>query len=364
MWRRIWALIAKELMAVLKDRKSRIVIVGIPLVQLLIFPHAATFEVTNVRLAVFNEDGGTASRNLVAAFAAASPFQSVATITSDFALREIIESGRAEIALRIGEDFSANLAAGRPAQIQAIVDGRNSNTALIILNYTQSIVGRFGVEPASENAIRLIERAFYNPNLLSLWFILPGLVGILVLVVTLSITAFSVARERETGTFEQLLVTPLRPYEIAIGKTVPALLIGFTESLAFILITTYAYGVPLVGNLGFLLIGMVAFLMSVVGIGLSISAISRTQQQALFGGFFFIVPSVILSGFATPIYNMPQWIQAITYLNPLRYFIVISRGLFLKDIPIEVVMAQLWPMVMIAAVTLVSAGILFRRRLY
>src|SRR6056297_15180 len=216
-WRRVWALILKELLAVLNDRKSRTVIVGVPLMQLLIFPYASTFEVTAIRMAVFNEDTGPASHDLIAAFASASSFQVTGHVASEEAVRETVEAGRADIILRIGESFSADLARGRMAPVQVIVDGRNSNTALITLNYVRSITRDFSLPPASVNLeMPPVERSLYNPNLLSLWFILPGLVGILVLVVTLSVTAFSVAREKEVGTFEQLLVTPLHKHEIAI----------------------------------------------------------------------------------------------------------------------------------------------------
>jgi len=364
-WRRVWALILKELLAVLNDRKSRIVIVGVPLMQLLIFPYASTFEVTAIRMAVFNEDTGTASHDLIAAFASASSFQVTGHVASEEAVRETVEAGRADIILRIGESFSADLARGRMAPVQVIVDGRNSNTALITLNYVRSITRDFSLPPASVNLeMPPVERSLYNPNLLSLWFILPGLVGILVLVVTLSVTAFSVAREKEVGTFEQLLVTPLHKHEIAIGKTVPGLIVGFVESLVFIAVTVWFYGVPMAGSLALLLAGVVVFILSVVGVGLAISTLAQTQQQALFGGFFFIVPSVVLSGFATPIFNMPEWIQTLTYLNPLRYFIVISRGVFLKDLPADAVAAQIWPMAVIALATLLAAALLVRRRLY
>ncbi|MGM0585113.1 MAG: ABC transporter permease [Pseudomonadota bacterium] len=366
MWGRVLALIVKELLSTLKDRKSRVVLIGLPLVQLLVFPHAAVFEVTGLRLMVFNEDRGQASREVVSAFAVSESFVFAGHVTGETALREAIVTGRADLVLRIDADFSADLASGRTARLQAVVDGRNSNTALIAASYAGRIAAREGVAlaPASATPVPAAPevRAFHNPNLRSQWFILPGLVGVLALVVTLAVTAFSIAREKEIGTYDQLLVTPLRPHEIALGKTAPAILIGFSEGAVFSAVASLAYGVPLIGELWMLGLGLLVFLLAVVGVGLAISTLAATQQQALFGGFLFVTPAVILSGFATPIENMPAPIQTLTFANPLRYFLVIARGVFLKDIPPELFWSQLLPMLAIAALTLVGASALTTRR--
>lgn len=361
MARRILALVLKELLVTLRDRKSRIVLIALPLVQLLIFPHAATFEVRNVDLLTFNEDRGQAGRELVAAFAAAAPFRWRGHVAGEAELRRAMESGRAGIALRIPEGFSADLAAGRPVAVQAILDGRNSNTALIAAGYARRIVARAGGALAPGGQAGPETRAFYNPNLRSKWFILPGLVGVLALVVALSVTAFSLAREKEAGTYDQLRVTPLGAPELVIGKTAPALVIGLAESAVFAAVATLGYGVPLAGDLALLALATAVFLLAVVGIGLAISALAATQQQALFGGFLFVVPAVILSGFATPVENMPDAIEALTQANPLRHYIDIARGVFLKDMPSEVYWARLWPMAAIAAVTLAGAAAVVRR---
>ncbi len=364
MWQRIRALIRKEFLTILKDKRSRAVILVLPVFQLLVFPYATTLDVTHVRMAVLNQDAGSQGRELVARFTGAQGFEVVATLTGEAQIAPLIDSGRADVVLHLGPDFSRGLLQGATPAVQVIVDGRNSNTASIILDYASHILSAYTEERVGMPPAHVVERAWFNPNLLTLWSILPAILAVITLVATLSITAFSVAREKEVGTFQQLLVTPLRPWEIVLGKTVPALLIGLGESVIIIATAVFWYGLPLVGSLVVLYVGLFLFLLSSIGIGLMVSSLSRTQQQALLGGFFFIVPTVILSGFATPIANMPDWIQLITYANPMRYFLVISRGVFMKDLPLAVSIHQLWPMLLIAVGTLTLAGALFRRRIY
>jgi len=206
-------------------------------------------------------------------------------------------------------------------------------------------------------------RPWYNENLLSRWFIVPGIVGLLTLVVTTIVTGLSVAREREAGTFDQLLVTPMRPVEILMGKSFPGILIGLVQGTFILLMAVYWFEVPLRGSPGALYLGMFLFLLSAVGIGLMISSLAVTQQQGILGAFLFVVPAVILSGFATPIANMPEAVQQLTYLNPLRYFLIIIRGVFLEGDSYGLLFDQYWPMAIIAIVTLSLAGWLFRHRM-
>ena len=210
----------------------------------------------------------------------------------------------------------------------------------------------------------LAVRARYNPNLESRWFVVPGIVALLTLVVTLLVTALSVAREREMGTFDQLLVTPMRPFEILVGKTVPGLIIGSIEASFIIAMAVLWFHVPLRGSLPALGVGLLLYLIAVVGIGLMISSLAVTQQQALLGTFLFLVPAVTLSGFATPIVNMPPLVQGITYLNPMRYFLIVVRSVFLEGSSAAVLVPQYWPMALMGIVTLAMAAGLFRRRLY
>ena len=368
MWGRIRALIVKEFLAVWKDKKSRTVIIVPPLLQLLVFGYAASFDVNHVATAIYNEDSGLASRQLIARFEGSPSFDVVAHLSRDDDIREVIDPKKASLVIHIGQTFSRDLIAHQPAKVQFIVDGRESNTALIILGYANRIVSEFNSEWLKKHGqpsppARLVVRSWFNPNLESQWFIVPGIVALLTLVVTTVVTALSVAREREVGTFEQLLVTPFRPFEIMIGKSIPAMIIGFIEGTIIIVVGVFWFGVPLRGELLLLYSGLLLYILAVIGVGLMISSISRTQQQAILGTFLFVVPAVILSGFATPIANMPKAIQYLTLANPMRYFLIIVRGVFLEGLPAALVYNLLWPMAVIALVTLSSASWLFRHRL-
>ena len=366
---RILALVRKELLAIFKDPKSRFVVLGPPLIQLLIFGYAATYDLDNAPFAIYNEDTGAVSRELSAMFVGSPNLRLVRHIQYQDQIRDLIDGRDALFVLHIGPDFSHRLQAGESAQLQVILDGRNSNTALIALNYVRAITQAFesnrraaqGLDPPSA---RLVTRAWFNPNLESQWFVVPGIIGLLTLVVTMVVTAMSVAREREHGTFDQLLVTPLRPVEILIGKAMPGFLIGFAEASLIVAVAVFWFQVPLLGSLGTLYAGLGLFLLSAIGVGLVISSMAVTQQQALLGAFLFLVPAVILSGFATPISNMPDLVQHLTLLDPLRYFLVVLRGVFLEGTPIGLLVHQLWPMAAIGLVCLAAAGWLFRHRMY
>jgi len=365
---RLRALVVKELLAVLRDPRSRIVLLGPPLFQLFLFAYAATFEVEEAALAILNDDRGAESRELIARFTASDGFRPVKLLTHARQIAPTIDSQEAVAVLRLGPTFAADLKApDREAQVQLIVDGRRSNTALVLLGYAGEIVTGYAREAAAANGLdgppaELISRAWFNPQLDSQWFIVPGLVGTLTLVVTVVVAGLTVARERELGTFERLMVTPLRPWEILIGKTLPAFLIGFLEGVLIVTIAVGWFEVPLRGSLPLLFASLAVYLLAATGVGLMISAYARTQQQAIVGSFLFLMPAVILSGFATPIANMPEFIQVLTYADPLRYMLVILRGLFLQDLPADLVLAQLWPMALIAALAMTIATWLFRRR--
>jgi len=368
MWGRIRALIGKEFLAVWKDKKSRAVIIGPPLLQLLVFGYAATFDVNHVATAIYNEDSGASARELIARFEGSPTFEIVASLSREAEIPMVIDTKKASLLIHVGQTFSRDLIARRPASVQLIVDGRESNTALIILGYARRIIDDFNSEwlRAHGEALppaHLVVRSWFNPNLESQWFIVPGIVALLTLVVTTVITALTVARERELGTFEQLLVTPYKPFEILIGKSVPAMLIGLAEGTVIIAGGVFWFAVPLRGDLFLLYAGLLFYILAVIGVGLMISSVSRTQQQAILGTFLFVVPAVILSGFATPIANMPSVIQDLTLVNPMRYFLIIVRGTFLEGLPVNLIYGQLWPMAAIAGVTLTGAGWMFRHRM-
>jgi ABC-2 type transport system permease protein len=367
MWRRIRSLIVKEFLMLWKDRKSRFVLLVPPIIQLVLFANAATFEVRDVALGIWQEDRAGQATELVSRFAGSGTFRIAATYDNPRAVEDDIAAQRVKAVLHVGQGFSADIAAGRPVRLQLLLDGRRSNSALIIQNYAAAIVERFNLERAPPGArgagLEIQTRPWFNPNFESRWFILPGLAVLLTMVATLLITALSVARERELGTFDQLLVTPLRPMEILIGKTVPALCVGFIEANVIAAIAVAAYGVPFVGDILLFDAGIVLFVLSAIGIGLVISSIAKTQQQAILGVFLLLSPATVLSGFTTPIANMPQWCQALTYLNPIRYMIALSRGVFLQDLTWSLAWPMLWPMMVIAAVTLGYATWLFGRKL-
>ncbi len=366
---RMIALIYKEFLALFKDPRSRLVLVAPPMIQLLVFGYAATFDLRHVQYALYNEDKGIASRELVAAFDGAPAFHRMATLQSEAQIAPLVDRRGVLMVIHIGPRFSADLLAGRSAPLQIIVDGRNSNTAMIVLNYVSTIVEQFNLQWIADHGLaaapaKLETRAWFNPNLESRWFFIPGIIGMLTLVTTMLVTALTVAREREQGTFDQLLVTPLRPGEILLGKALPGFIIGFVQASLILLIATKWFDVPLLGSLPALYAGLSLFLVSGVGAGMLISSLSVTQQQGLLGAFLFMVPAVILSGFATPIANMPSIVQMVTLIDPLRYFLVVLRKVFLEGAGFDVLTGQLWPMAVIGAATLTLASWLFRHRMY
>jgi len=268
----------------------------------------------------------------------------------------------------IDEQFSRNLDAGKPATVQLIFDGRKTNTAQIVAGYTSQIINQFNNDYTAEadlkvQNVKLIPRVWFNPNTLYVWYNIPCLVGVLSMLICLVVTTQSVARERELGTFDQLLVSPLIPWEILVGKVVPGILIGLLEGAVMFTIGTLIFGVPFTGSLLLYGLSLFIFVASISGVGLFISSLSMTQQQAMLGTFIFMMPSVLLSGFATPIENMPTWLQPFTYVIPLRYMMIISKGLFLKAMPAWIVFENLWPLLLIGLFNIIGAGVFFRRRL-
>jgi len=359
----------KEFLALLKDKRGRMVFIGPPIIQLIVFGYAATFDLNQVPYAVYNEDTGAAARQLLRRVEGSPAFRLAETLENDRQIRPLIDARKVLLVIHIGPRFTEQLLLHRTAPVQVIIDGRNSNTAMLAAGYVRTILTRFNEEWAETHGYpsppaTLDIRAWFNPNLQSRWFIVPGIVGLLTLVVTMMVTALSVAREREAGTFDQLLVTPLRPVEILLGKALPGVVIGFLEANLIILIAVLWFYVPLRGSLIALYIGLFLFLLSVIGVGLMISSIAVTQQQGLLGGFLFLVPSIILSGFATPIANMPETVQTFTLINPMRYFLVILRSVFLEAGSAASLWPEYWPMAIIAVVNLALAAWLFRHRMY
>lgn len=368
MWTRLLALIKKELLVVLRDPKGRIVIVVPPLVQLIVFSFAATLDVKNVDVAILDRDTGRGGHELVQRIDGAPAFRELIHVDDPAALRRTIDRQRAIAAVHIGPTFSSDVAEGRLPDVQIILDGRRSNAAQIVAVYLGEIVDRYVADSARGAAARarrvdVVTRNWFNPSLEFTWFTVPGLIAIIALLVGLVVTGLSVARERELGTFDQLMVSPLRTHEVLIGKMLPPLIIGVVHITLYVLAATLIFHVPLRGSLALLYASGVVYLAAIVGIGLFISSLCATQQQAILGSFLFMTPAVMLSGFATPIDNMPGWLQTLTLINPLRYFLVITRGVFLKGLPFAEVARNALPLAAIAVVTLSAAAWLFRRRM-
>jgi ABC-2 type transport system permease protein len=368
MFQRIGVLIIKELLAVWRDPKSRVILIVPPMMQMLIFSMAATQEVKNTQLGVRDLDHGEYARDLIARFEGSPNFSEVVSLPSDAAIARALDAGEVLIVLHISPEFSRDLAAGRSTQVQLLLDGRRSNTAQIAASYAIAIVATYNEDLNRQRQARpaasvLVARSWFNPNLQATWHTVPALVAILSTLMGLMVTALAVARERELGTFEQLLVSPLSPAEIIVGKTVPALLIGMGEATGMALVAVFIFRIPFHGSIGLFYLSLVVYLASVIGVGLFISSLARTQQQAILGAFVFMVPSILLSGFASPIENMPIWLQWCTMLNPARHFMVIIKGIFLKDMPVSEVLKSLWPLSLIAVGTLLASAWLFRRRM-
>ncbi|PKU23140.1 ABC transporter permease [Telmatospirillum siberiense] len=367
MWQRIRSLIIKELWAVWRDPKGRAMLIIPPIIQMVLFSFAATLEVKNVEIAVLNRDMGGHSIELMQRLAGAKDLvRRVVVMHDEEEATAALAAQDVLMVVRFGADFSRDIGARRPASVDILLDGRRSNAAQILEGYVESIVDQYqGELPGAARGQQptLVTRAFFNPNLESAWNTVPCLTAILTMLVGLVVTGLSVARERELGTFEQLLVSPARPGEIIVGKTVPGLLIGLIEGSLIIGFAHFVFAVPLGGSLWLLYLSMTVYLAAVIGVGLFISSLVATQQQAMLGAFTFVAPAILLSGFATPIANMPDWLQLVTLIDPARYFIVIIRGVFLKDMPAGLVLDNLWPMVVIAVFTLATASWLFRRRL-
>lgn len=365
---RILSLMYKEFLAVWRDKKSRFVLIVPPILQLFIYAFAATLDVSNVTIGILNRDAGERGFDLVQRFHGSPTFSHIVYLDSVEAITPFIDNQRGSMVLSIDEQFSRNLDAGKPADVQLILDGRKSNSAQIIAGYVETILQGYNDDftvkaGLGQQNTDIIDRNWFNPNLQYYWFVVPNLVGVLSMLVCLIVTALSVARERELGTFDQLLVSPLSPFEILIGKILPAIIFGILEGTVIILAAVFIFNIPLVGFLPYLYLSLFVFVCAISGVGLFISSLCMTQQQAVLGTFLFMSPAVLLSGYATPIETMPRWLQIIDYANPLSYFLIIVKGVFLKEMSFNIILSNTWPMAVIAFFNLTGAAWFFRKRL-
>jgi len=373
---RIFHMLVKEFLQLRRDRYARIRLVVPPLIQMVMFGYAATFEVHSVATALMDRDNSQESRDLVSRFTASGRFEVIAIARDEADLADLVDRGQATIGIQIRSGFAQQLRKGVTAPVQLIVDGTNSNTALIALGYVNRIAAAFASEYASNAVARvaparlrvipsveLEERPWYNPGFESRWFFVPGVIGSLMLVITVNLTAFAVVREREIGTLEQVMVSPIRPMEFILGKTLPSFLVGLSEAALITLVGILWFRVPFRGDPLILLLGVSLFLTCTLGMGLLISTLCKTQQQAFASSFFILMPGFTLSGFSFPIASMPLAMQWITYLNPLRYLLVVLRGTFLKGVGIGVLWPQMLAMAVIGATVLSVSVFRFRKSL-
>jgi ABC-2 type transport system permease protein len=361
---RLRAQIVKELLCLLRDPKSRTIMIGPPLIQLFVFSFAMTLEIQNVDLALLNRDAGNASLEFVQQLQASRLVKRIRVAQDEVEVARLIDTQEVLAGVILPETFSRDIAAGRSGTAQILLDGRKANAAQITLGYLQSIAGNaaLSLRPGSSGDLVVVRHAF-NPNLIYRWFVVPSLSGILVTLIALMVTALSIARERELGTFDQLLVSPCTPTEIIIAKAVPAFLVGTVLASVMMSAAVFIFGIPFTGSIGLLLGCLTLFILSLVGIGLMISSICSTQQQAILGTFAVVVPAILISGFATPVENMPRFLQWLAECIPLKHYLIILQGSFLKALPPAEVFANAWPMAVIAAVTLMLATLFVRSKL-
>ena len=365
---RIFALIQKEFLAVLRDPRSRFIIFVPPILQCLIFGYAASYDLNSVPYVVYDQDHSTASSAFLSHLEGSGIFQRQADLVRVSDISTWINSGRALLAIQIGQNFERQLLAGEPAQVQVIADGRNSNTAGTALGYFESVVETFNASwrinhGQTESSVQIILRSWFNPNLDSRWSMIPSLIGTLTMMGTLMLTAMSVAREREQGTFDQLLVTPFRPFEIMSGKAIPNIAIGLTQSTTILLIGQFWFHIPFVGSFVVLYAGLGLFLMAAVGLGLFVSSIAKTMQQAMLYAFLLMMPFSLLSGLTTPFNSMPEFLQSVMVINPLHYALDLTRRVYLEDAGFVQLFSDFLSLTIIGLVTLSGAAWLFRRRL-
>ncbi len=364
---RFRALARKELLAIWSDPSSRAILFVPIIIDSLTFGYVATFDLSKVPYAVHDQSRSPASISLLAHLDGTGFFKRVANVDTNADIERVIDTQKALMVVQIGPRFEQQLAAGENAPIQILLDARNSTTANSAVAYVNQVVDGFNTNlrqahGAGDPALALETRAWFNPNLRTRWTIAPGLIALLSAIQTLVLTALSVAREREQGTFDQLLVTPLTSVEIMLGKAVIPMLIGLAQSTIVLLITRFWFEIPMAGSLIALYGGLAIYVLAIVGMGLSVSAVANNMQQATFYSFALIIPMVLLSGFITPVGSMSPAMQFLTLANPIRFGMDIVRRIYLEGVGLDTVALDFVPLVLIAIVTLSTATWLFRNR--
>ena len=382
MWERIAVILRKEFIQTLREPRMRMLLFVPPLVQLIVFGFAVNLDVDHTRIAWMDADCTPLSRELRSRFEGSGRFEIVLEAASEADVQRTLDRGDAQAVVRVLPGFERETLRGRPVEVQVLVDGSNSNTASLVSAYASSIVADFSsaISAERQNARLLARgapapvnagapqvtpraRVWFNPDLYSRNYFVPGVIGNIIFMVTLMLTAMAIVREKEIGTMEQLMVTPIRPIELMLGKTLPFAVTGIVEVA---LITTAAlliFHIPFRGSPLLLFLCAALFLMTSLGAGLFLSTISQTQQQAMMMNFFFSMPAFMLSGFAFPIQNMPEAVQWLTYLNPLRYFMEILRGIFLKGAGVPALWPQMVALAVYGVTVLMLSALRFHKKL-
>ncbi len=373
------SLIVKEFKQILRDKRMKMMLFGSPVLMLLIFGYAVNTDITEIKMAILDSDKTSESRELIRKFTASGYFKHYTSLESPDQAADFLDNGEADMFMHIPRDFKKNLLSGTPVELQMIIDGTDSSRASVIMAYINQISSDFSIEYLSQKIkmtllsrgdsagrfkepLPVKERVMFNPDLTSRNFYLPGVLGLLVALITIMLTSMSVVKERESGTIEQIIVSPLRPAEFVAGKTLPFAIIGIVEICVITIISIFWFRVPFNGSFVFLVFSSIFYIICTLSVGLFISTVSQTQQQAMLSTFLFFIPAILLSGFVFPIYAMPEIFQYITYLNPMRYFMTIIRGIFLKGVGFSVLWTELLSLTILGSVLIYFSIRRFNRR--
>jgi ABC-2 type transport system permease protein len=383
-WNRIFSIIRKEFLQTIKNPSTRALLIGPPLIQLILFGYAVNLDVESARFAWMDMDHTQESRNLLNSFQGSPYFHLTETATNDVQVQKLMDHGAVDVVIRVLPGYARDVARGNSASVQILVDGTNSNTASIVAGYaTQIITSHAGRKLAElQNSRRVApsmraggpmpvvvpvltthSRVWFNPDLRSRMYFVPGVIVNIIALVTIMLTSMSIVREKEIGTMEQMMVTPVRPLEVILGKLLPFAIVGVFEVGLVVVAARLIFSVPIRGSIPLLFATALLFLLSTLGVGLFISTISQTQQQAMMSSFFFFMPAMLLSDFSFPIRNMPVLVQYLTYVNPLRYFMQIVRNLFLKGVGVESLWPQIVALFLFGATILVLSAVRFHKKL-
>ncbi|HQK99934.1 MAG TPA: ABC transporter permease [Smithellaceae bacterium] len=368
---RIRELVRKEFLQLFRDRRNRVLLIVAPLIQVLVFGYVVNYDISLIRMAVLDESRTQESRMLQRAFTGGGLFEITHFAADARGLENLLLQGRVDLAVKIPNDLTARLRGGQSAQVLILADGTMSNMASVRIAYVSRVIDSFNrrmldeLYPVTMSPGRIDARirTWYNPNTESRFFFVPGIAAFVIMLISLLLTSIAVIREKESGTLEQLLVTPVKPYELILGKTIPYILISLVQLTFIIIVAVYWFSIPVAGSMALLFGTACLFLLSTLGIGLFISTVSATQQQAMMATFFVMLPFFLLSGFVFPIANMPLAVQWLTCLNPLRHFLVIVRGVFLKGVGIEALWPQMASLTVLGILVFAAAIARFKKRL-